>query len=79
MFSGGSKGNIGKKRVKRFTEEITEVFEQLDVWLSFIIFDPRKLPKDVEDFTKYGVPELDKLSERYGEATDIDPILLKLE
>ena len=51
--------------VKRFTEEIREAFEQLDFWLSIIIFDPSKLPVDAEDLTESGVPELDKLSEWY--------------
>jgi len=66
--------------------------EQLDFWLSFIIFDPRKLPTDAEDFTDYGMDELDKLSAWYGEnkidrmqrevsrqPADIDPVKLKLE
>ena len=75
--------------IKRFTEEITEAFKQLDFWLPFIIFNQRKLPTDGEDFNKYGVPELDKLSEWYGEVkTDhmnqvssqpVDMDLLKLK
>ena len=77
---------------ERFTEEITEAFEQLDFWLSFVIFNPRKFPRDEEDFTKYGMSELDKLSLWYGEAKidrmngevssqppDIDPVKLKSE
>ena len=78
--------------LKRFTEEITEVLKQLDFWLSFIIFDPRKLRMDAKDFTEYDMLELDNLSEWYGEAkidcmnqevshqpADIDPVKLKLE
>ena len=77
---------------ERFTEEITEAFKQLDFWLSFVIFDPRKLPTDKEDFTEYGMSELDKLSLWYGEVkidhmsgegssqpADIDPVKLKSE
>ena len=48
--------------IEGLTKEITEAFEQLDFWLSFVISDPRKLP------TEYTMPELDKLSLWYGEA-----------
>ena len=47
--------NRCKVFIKRFTEEITEAFEQLDFWLSFIIFDLSKLPMGTEDFTESGV------------------------
>ena len=63
--SGSFIQNRYKLFIKRFPEEITEAFEQLDFWLSFIIFNPSKIPMDAEDFTEYGVPELDKLSEWY--------------
>ena len=53
--------------IQSFTEEITEALKKLDFWLSFVIFDPRKLPTD-EDFTEYGMSELDKLSSFYGVA-----------
>ena len=45
--------------IERFTEEITEAFEQLDFSLSFVIFGSGKLPTDEEDFTEYGMSELD--------------------
>ena len=78
--------------IARFTEEITEAFEQLDFWLFFVIFDPRKLPPDEENFTEYSMSELNKLSLWYGEAkidrmngevssqpADIDLVKLKSE
>ena len=76
----------------RFTEEIQEAFKQLDFWLCFIIFDPRMLPNNEEDFIEYGKNELDKLASWYGEPKidrmdgeeshqppDINPINLKFE
>ena len=78
--------------IERFTSEINDAFEQLDFWLCFVIFDPRKPPKNTEDFNEYGICEIDNLAEWYGEAktdrmnsevsqqpADIDPVKLKLE
>ena len=52
--------------INRFIEEIKEAFKQLDFWLSFCIFDPRKLPADLEHLDSYREYELEKLISWYG-------------
>ena len=39
--------------VDAFIEEINEAFEQLQFWVNFTIFDPRKLPKAKEKLKMY--------------------------
>ena len=52
--------------ITRFVEEIKETFTQLDFWLAFSIFDPRKLPENLEAEGSYGEEEIHKLISWYG-------------
>ena len=52
--------------VNRFSEEVKEAFKQLDFWLSFVVFDPRKLPETKAELSTYGGEEIEKLSSHYG-------------
>ena len=49
-----------------FVEEIKETFTQLDFWLAFSVFDPRKLPENLEAEDSYGEEEIHKLISWYG-------------
>ena len=40
--------------ITQFVEEIKEAFTHLDFWLAFSIFDPCKLPKNLEVEDSYG-------------------------
>ena len=51
--------------INRFLKEIKEAFSQLDFWLAFVIFDPRKLPQNEELFNGYGTSELNDLISFY--------------
>ena len=42
----------------QFVEEIKEALTQLDVWLAFSVFDPRKLPENLEVEDSYGEEEI---------------------
>ena len=50
----------------QFIEIIKEAFTQLDFWLAFSIFDPRKLPKNLEVEDSFGEEEINKLISWYG-------------
>ena len=52
--------------ITRFVEEIKETFTQLDFWLAFSVFDPRKLPENLEAEDSYGEEEIHKLISWYG-------------
>ena len=52
--------------VDAFIEEINEAFEQLQFWLNFIIFDPRKLPRAKEELKIYGNKKLSELLSYYA-------------
>ena len=52
--------------VDAFIEEINEAFEQLQFWVNFIIFDPRKLPKAKEELKIYGNKKLSELLSYYA-------------
>ena len=51
--------------VGAFIAEINEAFEQLQFWVNFTIFDPRKLPKAKEELKRYGNEELSELLSHY--------------
>ena len=52
--------------ITTFVEEIKETFTQLDFWLAFSVFDPRKLPENLEAEDSYGEEEIHKLISWYG-------------
>ena len=52
--------------ITRFVEEIKETFTQLDFWLAFSVFDPRKLPENLEAEDSYGEEEIHILISWYG-------------
>ena len=49
-----------------FIVEVQEAFSQLDFWLSFVVFDPRKLPEDQNLLDGYGDDEISNLLGHYG-------------
>ena len=52
--------------ITRFIEEIKEAFTQLDFWLAFSVFDPRKFRQNLEVEDSYGEEEINKLISWYG-------------
>ena len=52
--------------IMQFIEEIKEAFIQLDFWLAFSIFDPCKLPENLEVEDSYGEEEIHKLISWYS-------------
>ena len=44
--------------IMQFVEEIKEALTQLDVWFAFSVFDPRKLPENLEVEDSYGEEEI---------------------
>ena len=54
--------------IDRFIEEIKDAFSQLEFWVNFEIFDPRKLPSLKENLAPYGQKELTQLLSHYGVA-----------
>ena len=52
--------------IMRFVEEIKEAFTKLDFWLAFSIFDPGKLPENLEVEDSYEEEEIHKLISWYG-------------
>lgn len=64
--------NVYSKFVRSFKAEIDGAFDQLQFWLKFIVFDPRKLPETMEDLDDYGRSEIDDLTSFYGQdKTDV--------
>ena len=47
--------------IMRLVKEIKEAFAQLDFWLTFSVFDPFTLPKNLEVEDSYGEEEIHKL------------------
>ena len=47
------------------TTEVKEAFSQLDFWLSVIVSDLRRLPKDQNLLVSYGKDEMEKLLYHY--------------
>ena len=45
---------------------VKEIFAQLDFWLSLMVSDPRRLPKEQILLVNYGQEELAKLLSHYG-------------
>ena len=52
--------------VDAFIEEINEDFEQLQFWVNFTNFDPRKIPKAKEELKMYDNEELCELLSQYA-------------
>ena len=52
--------------ITRFVEKIKEAYTQFDCWLAFSVFDPRKLPENLEVEDSYGEEEIHKLISWYG-------------
>ena len=46
--------------------QLKEAFSQLDFWLSFVVFDPKRLPEDQNLIVSYGGDEIEKLLSHYG-------------
>ena len=46
--------------------EVKEALSTLDSWLSFVVFDPRRLPEDQNLLVSYGDDEMEKLLSHYG-------------
>ena len=59
--------DVYNKFIGRFIEEVDGAFEQLESWLNFVVFDPRKLPDDKAELNEYGNLEIDQLISFYGE------------
>ena len=51
--------NVYLPFIESFIAELKEAFQELDFWLNFVIFDPRKLPDDLDN---YGNEELNALA-----------------
>ena len=49
------------------TAEVKKAFSQLDFWLSFVAFDPRRLTKDQNLLVSYGDDKMEKLLNYYME------------
>ena len=49
-----------------FIKEVNEVFEQLQLWVNFAIFDLRKLPKAKAELKTYGNEEFSELLSHYA-------------
>ena len=61
-----------RKFVSSFKAEIDAAFDQLEFWLTFIVFDPIKLPEAREDLDVYGRLEKDDLTSFFGQdKTDV--------
>ena len=57
--------NVYLPFIELFIAKLKEAFQQLDFWLNFVIFDPQKLPDDLDN---YGNDEVNVLASYY--ATD---------
>ena len=52
--------------------EDKEALSTFDFWLSFVVFDPRRLPEDQNLLVSYGHDEMEKLLSHCGkDHTDI--------
>ena len=58
--------DVFQRFVLAFIEELDNAFGQLEFWMSFAIFDPRKLPERKEEIINYGKNELQELGEFYS-------------
>ena len=58
--------DVFKKLLSAFIEQLDVAFEQIEFWMAFDIFDPRKLPEKKEDLIQYSDNELWDLGEYYG-------------
>ena len=56
---------VFKKFLSEFIVQLDVAFEQLEFWMAFDIFDPRKLPEK-KDLIQYGNNKLQDLGEHYG-------------
>ena len=50
--------------IESFIAELKKAFQQLDFWLNFVIFDPQKLPDNLDNYVN---EELDVLASNYAE------------
>ena len=58
--------DVFKKLLSGFIEQLDVAFEQVEFWMAFGIFDPRKLPEKKEDLIQYANNELQDLGEHHG-------------
>ena len=58
--------DVFEKFLSTFIEQLDVAFEQIEFWMAFDIFDPRKLPEKKEELIQYGNNRLQDLGEYYG-------------
>ena len=58
--------DVFEKLLSGFIEQLDVAFEQVEFWMAFGIFDPRKLPEKKEDLIQYANNELQDLGEHHG-------------
>ena len=46
--------------------KIESAFIQLQFWLNFTVFDPKKLPETISNVESFGIEEINKLVNLYG-------------